>query len=263
MAESSEKIRTVLVDDEPVARKLLASLAGRDADIEVVGCCADGMEAVERVLSERPDLLILDVQMPGMNGFEVLENLSAIELPLVIFATAHDQHALRAIEVQAVDYLLKPFDAERFQAALERAKKRLADGELSELRRSYEDLLIGIRRLSEDRGRDSGPDRLAVKRGSRVDFVEVDDIDWIEAANQYVRIHAGDQEYTMRSSLGQLEQELDPQRFVRIHRSSLVAVKRIRSLETLGDGSSRVLLGTSTWLPVGRSYSGHLRDRLA
>jgi len=263
MTEGVSRIRTVLVDDEPSARDLLASLASRDPDIEVVGCCADGLEAVERVLSERPDLLILDVQMPGMNGFEVLEELHSIELPLVIFATAHDKHALKAFEVQAIDYLLKPFDAERFQEALERAKKRLRDGELVEARRSYEDLLIDLRRLSGQDARPSGSGRLAVRHGSRVDYVDIDDIDWIEAANQYVRIHAGAEEYLMRRSLGQLEEELDPQRFVRIHRSSLVAVKRIRSLETLSDGSARVLLGDKTWLPVGRSHFALLRDRLA
>jgi len=263
MPEEVGRIRTLLVDDEPAARELLVGLASRDRDIEVVGCCSDGMEAVERIRAQRPDLVILDVQMPGMSGFEVLEELEGTELPLVIFATAHDRHALQAFEVQAIDYLLKPFDAQRFQVALERAKRRFRNEEMVEIRRSYGELLSGLRRLSGESAPAPAPGRLAVRRGSRVDFVDLDDIDWIEAANQYVRIHTGEEEYLMRRSLGQLEQELDPDRFVRIHRSSLVAVRSIRSLETLGDGSARVLLGVRTWLPVGRSHYPRLRDLLA
>ena len=146
--------------------------------------------------------------------------------------------------------------------ALERAKKRLRNEEMADIRNSYEELLSSLRELSGDRAGAKAGGRLAVRRGSRVDFVAIDDIDWIEAANQYVRIHAGEQVYTMRRSLGQLEEVLDPERFVRIHRSSLVAVDRIRSMETLGDWSARVLLGPDRWLPVGRSHLARLREML-
>lgn len=260
MAESKGPIRAVFADDEPLARDLVRSLLERDPDIEVVAECANGAQALEAVRLHEPDLLLLDVQMPGMDGFEVVEALDPADMPLVVFATAHDQHALRAFEVHAVDYLLKPFDAERFESAVGRAKARLRALAVADAGKRMADLLGTLGRGPAVAG--DWLRRLAVPHGNRVDYVDVAEIDWIEAADQYVKIHVGSAQHLMRGSLASLEGRLDPKAFARVHRSAIVSLDRVRTLESQGDGSARVRIGESTWIPVGRSRLTELRERL-
>lgn len=260
MAEPARPFRAVFADDEPLARDLVRTLLARDPEIEVVAECANGSQALEAVRIHEPDLLLLDVQMPGMDGFAVVEALDPADMPLVVFATAHDQHALRAFEVHAVDYLLKPFDAERFERAIGRAKERLRARVVADAGQRMAELLVSLGRAPAARG--EWLRRLAVPHGNRVDYVDTADIDWIEAADQYVKIHVGTKEHLMRGSLASLEGRLDPAAFSRVHRSAIVALDRVRTLESLGDGSARVRIGEHTWIPVGRARLAELKERL-
>ena len=265
MPERTGRIRVVLVDDEPLARATLRKLLAADPEVELVAECAHGEEAVEAVRAHRPDLVFLDVQMPGMDGFEVIEDLASEPLPLVVFVTAYDRYALRAFEVHAVDYLLKPFDDERFAQALERAKERLRRDAVIDLGRRLADLVSEVGdRLPETHGEGGlrkPLQRLAIHREGRVDVVEVEEVVWIEAADQYVKLHTEDDVHLMRESMTRLEQSLDPDRFLRVHRSAIVALERVRSLESAG-GTGRIRVGADTWLPVSRSRLAELRRRL-
>lgn len=254
MPPERSRVRVALCDDEPMARASLRRLLARDPEVELVAECVDGEDLVARTRELRPDLLFLDVQMPGKDGFDALAALAPDERPLVVFATAYDQFALRAFEVHAIDYLLKPFDDERFQAALDRAKALLGRDAAVEEGRRLDELLDDVRP-------NGGPRRLAIHREGRVDYVDHDDIVWVEAADQYVLLHTADGEHLMRESMSRLEQELDPERFHRIHRSAIVALDRVRRLER-GEGGTRVLVGDDTWLPVSRSRAAALRRRL-
>lgn len=267
MAELPRRIRTVIADDEPVARDLLRSLLERDPEVELVAECANGAQALEAVRAHAPDLVVLDVQMPGMDGFEVVEALEdeGRALPLVVFATAHDRHALRAFEVQAVDYVLKPFDPARMADALRRAKERLRGRAVEGMKEQLAALLALLGKpepVGDPAGRGRWLERLAIQRGNRIEYIDVGEIAWIEAADQYVRVHTEGREHLMRGSMSQLERELDPARFARVHRSAIVALDRVKALETAPDGSARVSLGKDRWLPVGRARLAGLRERL-
>jgi len=260
MPDDAARIRTVIADDEPVARELLRRLAEQDAELEIIAECESGAQVVEAVRAMRPQLLILDVQMPGMDGFEALEALGDEEQPIVIFATAYDQHALRAFEVHAIDYLLKPFDARRFHLAVARAKGRLREETAASTRRAITALLDTVRMHKHARG--ERLQRLAVQRAGGTDYVQIDAVEWIEAKGAVVRVHAGGEPMVVRASLGQLERTLDPARFLRVHRSAIVALDRVRSLETNVDGGARILLASGERVPVGRTRLSSLRDRL-
>ena len=246
------KIRALIVDDEPLARQRIRTLLEADPDVEVVGECADGRSAVAAVREQAPDLLFLDVQMPLLDGFGVLAALGAGPLPVVIFVTAHDRYALRAFEVHALDYLLKPFDRERFRTALGRAKaqvRREPDGDVS--RR----LLALLRDVQQAR---KPLERLVVKSGGRVYFVRTEDIDWIEAAGNYVRLHVGKEAHLLRESMAGLEARLDAGRFLRIHRSTIVNIEHIRELQPAFHGDYAVILRDGTQLTLSRSYRATL-----
>jgi two-component system LytT family response regulator len=220
-----KKLRTLIVDDERICRSGVARLLRHDAEVEVVGEAANGLEAVSAIATLRPDLAFLDIQMPEMDGFEVLRALSPEETPRIIFVTAYDQYALKAFEVNALDYLLKPYSDERFAAALTRAKTGPAwsvDGVLNTSRAAQ---------------------RFVVRTGAKVRFVAVEDVDWIEAAQNYVCLHAGNETGLLRETMNALVARLGPAGFVRIHRSLLVNSRSIREISVLGGGEYEILLG--------------------
>lgn len=250
------KIRTLVVDDEPLARQRLRGLLAPDADVELIGECGDGRQAVEAVEQLKPDLLFLDVEMPALDGFGVLRALAGGTMPVVVFVTAHDRYALKAFEAHALDYLLKPFDKSRFAAALQRAKNQVRLGKSA----GMEERLLAL--LETVQQRRPLADRLAVKTSGRVCFVRVADLDWIEAAGNYVRLHAGKEDHLLRESLGGLEAKLDPRRFVRIHRSTIVNIDRIRELQPVFHGDYRVVLIDGTELTLSRSCRDKLQDTL-
>jgi two-component system LytT family response regulator len=247
------KIRALIADDEPLARERIRTLLAHEADIDVVAECADGRETVRAIQKLTPDLVFLDIQMPELSGFEVLRKLDASAAPAIIFVTAYDQYALQAFEVCALDYLMKPFDAERFQKALERGReqiRRLRSGEVNErLLALLEDLERGRKYL----------ERLVIRTGGRVFFLRVDEIDWIEAAGNYVRLHIGAEEHLHRETMNGLEQQLDPSRFARIHRSTMVNLTRIKELQPWFRGDYVVILRDGHQLTLTRSYRGRLK----
>lgn len=234
-------IRVLVVDDEPLARSNVTVLLRRDPHVTLLGECSSGTEALAQIRRTQPDLLFLDVQMPECDGFDVLEMLGGAVPPAVIFVTAHDEHALRAFEAGALDYLLKPFDDARFVKALQRAKTTLAHSRVTRSRPSS---------------------RLVIKDRGEVLFVKVADIDWIEAADYYACLHVGTRILVLRRSLVELESELDPAQFCRIHRSAIVNLERIRSLGVKDDGEYEVVLESGARLRLSRRFRGRLQSRL-
>jgi two-component system LytT family response regulator len=257
MTSAMPRIRTLLIDDEPAARDALHALLARDADVVVIGECADGSSALEMIRTESPDLIFLDVQMPEMDGFGVLQALEPSQFPVVVFVTAYDQHALHAFEVHAVDYLLKPFTDERFWEAVSRAKQQVRHGKLDAVGRQLAALLSGVGAQAAAR---HGPylKRFVVKDDGRVTIVSVADVEWIEAEGDYAQIHAGRATHRLRETMKNLEDQLDPSRFVRIHRSTIVNVDRIKELQPFFRGEYVVILSNGTSLKLSRGYKQHL-----
>jgi two-component system LytT family response regulator len=256
------RIRTLIADDEPAARDAIRSLLADDADIDIVGDCADGRSALETVRASRPDLMFLDVQMPGMDGISVLRALDPAELPVVVFITAHDRYAVNAFEVHAVDYLLKPFDDRRFHQALAIAKERVRQGRIGALRQELIDLL-GAPAEAPAAALDGGYlKRLVIKSGGRVTLLGVADIDWIEADGDYVKVHAGRAWHLLRETMKHIEGQFDPAQFVRIHRSTIVNVERIKELQPYFKGEYVVKLHDGTSLKLSRGFRPHLEKAL-
>jgi len=238
--QAPAKIRALVVDDEPLARSNLVVLLRLDPEIEMVKECSTGMEALAEIRSTRPDLVFLDVQMPECDGFDVLEMLGG-ELPAaVVFVTAYDEYALRAFEAGALDYILKPFDNDRFERTLERAKERIK-------------LCKGQPRKIE---------RIAIKSAGQIWFLKISEIDWIEAADYYACLHVGPKNHLLRRSMSELEQELDQTVFCRIHRSTIVNLDRVRGLKVSEDGEYEVLLDSGAGLRLSRRYRKQLQSRL-
>ena len=250
-----KKIRVLVADDEPLARERLSSLLSSEPDVELIAQARDGEEAVTAIHDRSPDLVFLDVQMPQMSGFDVIDAVGE-KMPLVIFVTAYDQHALRAFQVRALDYLLKPFDRERFTDALQRARKQLEHEETGDLGRR---LLALVKDLRRDQPRS---DRLVVKSGGRLFFLRTDEIDWVEAAGNYVRLHVGPTSHLLRETMNAIEGRLDPEKFFRIHRCRIVNMERIQELQPWLNGEYAVLLRTGTRLTLSRGYREKLQDRL-
>ncbi|HYL36731.1 MAG TPA: LytTR family DNA-binding domain-containing protein [Bryobacteraceae bacterium] len=253
------KIRTVVVDDEVPARDRLLELLEKQPDVELAGVARNGEEAVQLILSESPDLVFLDVQMPGLDGFGVLREVTPQCTPPTIFVTAYDKYAIQAFEAHALDYLLKPFSDERFEDALQRARDHIrtrAAGELS----------LRLARLLDDANRPSDAsgyhDRIAIKSGTRVIFLEVRDIDWIEAAGVYVYLHVGPKAYLYRATVGQLQERLDPKSFVRIHRSTIINSDRILELKSRTHGDYGIILKDGTELTLSRGFRPQLESWL-
>jgi two-component system LytT family response regulator len=242
------KIRALVVDDEPPARSNLTVLLRQDAAVEAVEECGSGAEAIAEIRNSRPDLVFLDVQMPECDGFDVLEMLGRDLPPAVVFVTAYDHYALRAIEAGALDYLLKPFDNARFARALGRAKEKITHSRAN---------------LVENKEPGSrSPERIAVKSAGQVMFLRPSEIDWIEAADYYACLHVGPKRHLLRRSMADLEQELDPALFCRIHRSTIVRLDRVRGLKLGEDGEYDVQLDTGATLRLSRRYRKPLQARL-
>lgn len=247
-----KKIRALVVDDEPIAREGVRMYLAAEADVEVAGECSNGLEAVVAVSELAPDLIFLDVQMPGLDGFGVVEAVGVEHMPAVIFVTAYDRYALRAFEVHALDYLLKPFDAERFQKAMTRARALIQ----KETSREVSTRLLAL--LENLRGEHRYLERLVIKSSGRIFFMNVDEVDWIEAADNYVKLHAGREAHLVRETLNNMESRLDPEKFVRIRRSSIVNIDSIKELRPLQGGEYNVVLRSGTELTSSRRYRGRL-----
>jgi two-component system, LytTR family, response regulator len=248
-----KNLRVLIVDDEPLAREGIRLLLQAE-EAEIVGESASGKEALKQINHFQPDLVYLDVQMPEMDGFEVLSSLSPETMPYIIFVTAYDQYALRAFEVNAVDYLLKPLDEERFHASFQRAKTVIEKEERKDLHENLQALTGYLKRKT--------PERILVKTGGRIYFIRVPEIDWIEAQGNYVLLHVGKESHLIREPIGELETQLQGGGFLRIHRSTLVNVERIRELRQLLHGDYRVLLRDGTQLTLSRRYRNKAREVL-
>jgi two-component system, LytTR family, response regulator len=246
-----KRFSVLVVDDEPLAREGLRMLLASDPQVASIFEAKNGREAVTAIRENRPDLVFLDVQMPEMDGFQVVEQIGPEQMPAVVFVTAHDQYAIRAFEINVLDYLLKPVTAERFHQSLERAKTRLTGGE--EMGRRMVSMLEAMANPSPY------AKRLAVRSGARTVFVPVDDIEWIQAAENYVELHCDAGRHLLLATMNTLEAALDPQMFLRIHRSLIVNVGRIKELQPAGQGEYVMVLRSGVRLQSGRSYHEKLK----
>jgi two-component system, LytTR family, response regulator len=267
---TSRAIRVLIVDDEALARRGVRARLAAAAGFEATGEAATGQEAVRAIAELSPDLVFLDVQMPGLDGFGVVAAVGAERMPVTVFVTAHDQHALRAFEAHALDYLLKPLDDERFTRVLERARRRIEERRGDELGRKLAAVLAetgvagsgttapgeAVSRSGAAGGRTL--DRFLIKGGGRAQVLPAEEVDWIEAAGDYVRLHAGSRTHLLRDRISILAEQLDPSLFVRIHRSTIVNIERIRELQPYGNGDYSVVLTDGTSLKLSRGY----RDQL-
>ena len=244
-------LRTIIVDDERLARQKLRMMLAKESGVEVLRECSSGAEAVDAIRDDAPDIVFLDVQMPGMDGFAVLRALGTSPSPAIVFVTAHEQYAVRAFEVHAIDYLLKPFDRPRFRIALDRARHQIESGD-------HHACAMRIAAMIRDIKAPEYLERIAIRTAGRMFFIRAEEIDWIEAADNYARIHHRNGAHLIRETMTSLESSLDPRRFVRIHRSTIVNADRIEEIRTLFHGDQIVVLRGGRELPCGRAY----RERL-
>ena len=252
------KIRVLIVDDEPIARQGICALLGADPEVEIVGQAGDGRAAVQAIRTLEPDIVFLDVQMPELDGFDVVDAVGTDAVGAFVFVTAYDEYALRAFDVNAVDYLLKPFDRERFRAALDRAKKALRSRDSGELQERVDALLRMLEQPAPAIER-KPVQRIVVKDAGRVMFVRPAEIDWIDAAGNYVQLHTGKDKHLLRETMAGIEARLDPDRFIRISRSLIVNLDRIKEVQPLYNGSYLFVLLDGTKLESSRRY----RQKLA
>jgi two-component system, LytTR family, response regulator len=270
-------IRVLIVDDEPIARRRVRRLLRLESDVEVLDEVGSGSEAIEAIRSQHPDLVLLDVQMPDVDGFGVVEALGVDHMPATIFVTAYNEYAVRAFDVHAIDYLLKPYDPDRFRAAFQRARSHLEQVSSAEQGRKIKALLeqvLGEERvaaLADRPGNGHAPapvartrtlDRLMVKHDGRVFFVKVSEVDWFEAAGNYVRVHTGKVSHLIRETMHHVESQLDPSMFVRIHRAVIVNLDRIKELQPWFAGDYIVILRDGRQLKLSRTYREHLQSRM-
>jgi two-component system LytT family response regulator len=253
---AASKTRVLIADDEPLARERLRMLLADEDWIDIVAECADGASAIGAIEKLHPDLVFLDVQMPGATGFDVIQTVGVTRMPFVIFVTAYDRYALKAFDVHALDYLLKPFDRDRFQQAVIRARQQLERQTSGELERR---LLALVRELKPA---PQHLDRFVVKSSGRVFFVRTEEIDWIEAAGNYVKLHVGTDAHLFRETMNSIEAKLDPHHFFRIHRSHIVNMERIKELQPWFNGEYVVVLQSGLRLTLSRGYREKLQDRI-
>lgn len=243
-----EKINTLIIDDEQLARKRIRGLLQKDKIIEIIGECKNGKEAVESILTNKIDLVFLDIQMPELNGFEVIQMLKKIKLPEIVFVTAYDNFAIKAFEVHAIDYLLKPFDDERFFKALRKAKRRINTGK-------YEKYFDKIKELiNKETPKMQYLKRILVKTGNRINILSMDEVIRIKAEGYYVKLFTETESHLIRESMGNLEKKLDPQNFVRVHRSTIININYIKELQTLFKGDYIVILQDGEKFAISKSY---------
>ncbi len=250
---NARSIRALVVDDEPLARDMIREMLAGDPDVEIAGECSNGREAVDAIKSLKPDLVFLDIQMPELGGFELLESLEPESTPYIIFVTAYDQYAVRAFEVHAFDYLLKPFDHERFDAAWLRVKEKIRVDQSGERDRHILALLEELK---------SGPrhlERLVIKNGGRVFFLNVQDVYCIESEGNYVRVYDNQKGYLLRETISNLEDQLDPKQFRRIHRSAIVKIDRIKEMQPWFHGEYRIIMENGKELTLSRNYRANFQ----
>lgn len=259
-------LEALIVDDEPLARERLRELLDDRHDVTVVGEADDGLDAVELIRDKRPDLVFLDVQMPGMSGIDVVEEVGREEMPVTVFVTAYDQYAIKAFDLAAIDYLLKPFDDERFEEALTRARERIVDQEADTISRRLVTLLKerDPELLEEVNSADDGSylERIAVQGRGKVRIVSVEDISHITADGSYAELHTADDTYVIRERMKTLASRLDPRQFVRVHRSVIVRIDEVEMILRGGGGDYGVRLRDGTTLSVSRGRIDELQDRL-
>jgi two-component system LytT family response regulator len=253
---TSSRIRVVIADDELLARKFIRRMLKQDAEVEVVAECSNGADAVVAIRKEKPDLVFLDVQMPEMNGFAVLDAVRLDHLPEIVFTTAYESYAIRAFELHALDYLLKPFDQVRFKAALKYAKERFQSQHEEDKRLQVGTLLESIRAQQEYL------DRIIIRADGRITFLQTREIDWLEADDKYVHLHTGKGARMVRQTLSAMESQLDPKKFLRVHRSTMVNVDRIKELQPLFNGEHSIILEDGTRLTLSRKYKDKLFELL-
>jgi two-component system, LytTR family, response regulator len=245
-------IRALIADDEPLARERITRLLSTESDVQVVSQCRDGLEAVTYIKQSKPDLAFLDIEMPEIDGLGILREIPPDATPVIIFTTAYDHYAIQAFEAHALDYLLKPFDEERFRRALQRARMHLENLRSKDLAARL------LAALEEARPSTTEADRLVIKSGGKVVFLKLEEIDWVEAAANYVHIHAGTEGYYMRETMNSFEARLDPSRFIRIHRSTIVNLAKIKELQPCNNGEFIVVLRNGKELSLSRGF----RDRI-
>jgi two-component system LytT family response regulator len=261
---AQKRVRTLIVDDEPLARRNLRLLLEADAEVEIVGEAAGGREALAAIRLHSPDLVFLDIQMPELDGFGVLEHIEAERMPVIVFVTAFDRYALRAFEFHALDYLLKPFDDARFEKALRLAKLQVEQRDIKDLSRRLIALLEG---RDAPAAREPAPPprhltRLLIKSAGRVFFLKADEIDYVSAEDYYVKLHVGRKNHLLRETMNEMESKLDPEQFIRIHRSSIVNLERIRELQQHFNGDYVVVLQDGTELKLSRNRREQLQSLL-
>jgi two-component system LytT family response regulator len=263
MTTEVKKFKALIVDDEPLARRTIKALLEDDPSMEIIGECGSGPEAVNFIHEQPPDILFLDIQMPGMNGFEVLARIEHDRIPAVVFVTAFDQYALKAFEVHALDYLLKPFTDQRFKETLRQAKTNVEMKEMNRLSQS----LMAL--LKEHAGLQTGTtkrksylSRFMIKLGGRVVFINAAEVDWIAADNYYIKLHVGGKSHLLRISMNELEEKLDPEKFLRIHRSTIINFDRVKELHQNPNGEYVVVLKNGTELKLSRSRRERLMELL-
>lgn len=249
-------IRVVVVDDEQIARDGIARLLAAEPDVEVVGAAASGSEAVDMIETRNPDVVFLDVQMPELNGFEVLDALATERFPIIVFVTAHDEFALRAFQVSALDYLLKPFDRERLRAALERVRIHLRG-------RDADELQLRLRGLLDEMHTQRAPDRLIIRDAGRVYFLPVAEIDWIESAGNYLRVHSGKSSRLVRNTITRMTERLPAGDFLRVSRGAIVNLRHVREVQPMFNGCYVFLLQGGARIESSRRFRRHIADALA
>lgn len=253
-----EKIRALIVDDEPIARRGIRHQLESEPDVEIIGECANGREAVVAIRRHVPDLVFLDVQMPLLSGFEVVESVGVENLPAVVFVTAHDEHAIRAFEVDALDYLLKPIDRDRFQKTLARVRAQLNSARNTQLQEKLSALLRRLDPAKEKVEQLPFIERVAIKESGRVFFLNVNEIDWIGAHGNYVQLNTSGKTHLLRETMDGIEKRLSPERFVRLRRSTIARIERIKELHPLLNGEYAVTLKDGTQLTSSRRYRKNL-----
>ncbi len=270
----NRKLRALVVDDESLAREALLVMLGGDPEIEVIAECRNGREAVTVIREQSPDVVFLDIQMPEMDGFQVVEEVGATRMPVTIFVTTYDKHALRAFEAHALDYLLKPFDHDRFDTALQRAKTFVRQRKLGEISESLFAVLQDLKSKTgqspsetdnrkPERAAHQGPiDRVVIKSGGRIYFLKTEEIDWVEGAGDYLTLHSGSQAHLIRETMGNLHAKLDPQKFLRVHRSTIVNIERIKDILPLYKGDYVITLTSGVSLKASRGYRHELQTLL-